>query len=182
MPPPQPEAAPASSVAVVDLRCQVPGGVLAIGRDPVRLTWRIEPAVDGLVQEAYEIEASSSAGFEAVTASSGIVESTDQVGVPAPGASLRSREQRFLRVRILAGGSWTSWSAVLRVEAGLLDASDWAALAITLPDDPGEDRPSPSPVLRREFSIDGEVVRARLYVTSLGLHRVFVNGAAASED
>jgi len=148
----------------------------------VRLTWRVEPAVDGLVQEAYEIEASDSAGLETVTASSGIVESADQVGVAGPGGQLRSREVRFFRVRILAGRSWTSWSPVLRVEAGLLEASDWSALAITLPDDPGADRPSPSPLVRHEFSIDAEVAGARLYVTSLGLHRAYVNGAPVSDD
>jgi raffinose/stachyose/melibiose transport system permease protein len=181
MSPPQPGAASASSVAVVDLRCQVPPGVLAIGRDPVRLTWRIEPAVDGLRQAAYEIEASDAADFSAVTATSAILESPDQVGVPAPGAPLRSREVRFFRARI-SPAVVDLVEPAPAVEAGLLDAADWEGRAVTLPDDPGAERSSPSPLLRREFSIEGDATQARLYVTSLGVHRVFINGEAASPD
>ncbi len=35
---------------------------------------------------------------------------------------------------------------------------------------------APAPLLRREFTLPGPVARARLYVTSLGLHEVFING------
>ena len=180
MTPPQPDPAPA--VAVVDIRCQVPPRVLAIGRDPVRLTWRIAPAVEGLTQRSYEIEASATPGFESVAATSGVIQQPDQVAVPAPGDALASREVRFYRVRILTEGGWTTWSPTLRVEAGLLDAGDWIAEAVTLPDDPGSVRASPSPLLRHEFEIDGTVEQARLYVTSLGLHHVAINGRPVSED
>jgi alpha-L-rhamnosidase len=180
MTPPQPDAAPA--VAVVDLRCQVPPGVLAIGRDPVRLTWRVAPAVDGLTQRAYEIEASATAAFDPVMATSGVVPKPDQVAVHEPGSALASREVRFFRVRILTEVGWTGWSPTLRVEAGLLDAADWTALAVTLPDDPGSRLASPSPLLRHEFDVDGRVQQARLYVTSLGLHHVAINGRPVSED
>ncbi|MFL5750508.1 MAG: hypothetical protein ACJ767_07865, partial [Chloroflexota bacterium] len=95
MSPPQPEATPAVSVSVTDVHCQLPRGVLAMGRDPVRLTWRVEPAFDGLTQEAYEVEAAGAADFSAVTAASGVVDSPDQVGVPDPGRPLVSREVRF---------------------------------------------------------------------------------------
>ena len=180
MTPPRPNAAPA--LAVVDLRCQLPPGVLAIGRDPVRLTWRVAPAVDGLVQEAYEVEASERDDFSTHLATTGVVESPEQLRVMAPAAELRSREVRFFRVRIRTAQGWTGWSPVLRVEAGLLDPSDWDAEAITLPDDPGRDAPSPSPLLRREFDVAGPIARARLYVTSLGLHRVAINGHPVSDD
>ncbi len=164
----RPDAGP--TVTVVDLRCQAPDGVLAVGSDQLRLTWRVSPALPGLEQLAYEIEASTGSGFEPVLASTGVVDGADQVAVPAPGPSLQSREVRFFRVRILTANGWTAWSPVLRVEAGLLDASDWVALAVTLPDDPGAERQSPAPILRREFELQDEVVKARLYVTSLGVH------------
>jgi alpha-L-rhamnosidase len=170
------------AVAVVDLRCQVPPGVLAIGRDPVRLTWRVAPAVGGLTQGAYEIQASSAPDFDPVAATSGVIPNPDQVAVPAPGDPLASREVRFYRVRILTEAGWTDWGPTLRVEAGLLHAADWTAGAVGLPDDPGSSRPSPSPLLRHEFDIEAPVERARLYVTSLGLHRVAINGRPVSED
>ena len=80
------------------------------------------------------------------------------------------------------GPGWTGWGPVLRAEAGLLRADDWTALAVTLPDDPGRDRQSPAPILRREFELPGPVARARLYVTSLGLHEVTINGRSVTDS
>ena len=171
-----------STIAVVDLRCQVPDGVLAAGPDPLRLSWRVAPAIEGIEQLGYQIQASGEVGFETIMADSGAVDGADQVAVFAPGPALSSRELRWFRVRILTSGGWTDWSPCLRVEAGLLAASDWDALAVTLPDDPGARRQAPSPVLRREFELPVAVERARLYVTSLGLHRLSLNGKPVGED
>ena len=43
-------------------------------------------------------------------------------------------------------------------------------------------QPSPSPLLRNEFDITAPVASARLYVTSLGVFQMFVNGAAVSDE
>ncbi len=166
---------------VVELRSQLPAGVLAVGEDPLRLTWRVSAAM-GDEQLAYEIETSEHLGFTVVSATSGIVESADQVAVAAPGDPMRSREVRYLRVRISTAAGWSVWGPVLRAESGLLKASDWEAQAITLPDDPGAERQSPSPILRRAFELPAEAVSARLYVTALGLYRVTINGRSVSED
>ena len=163
-------------VAVAELRCQLPTGVMAAGREPIRLSWKVAPAVPRLVQEAYEIEASVSADFAGTGVTSGVVESADQVAVRAPGSDLASREARHYRVRIRTARGWTAWGPSLRVEAGLLDADDWEARPITLPDDPGRDRQAPSPVLRHEFDIAADVASARLYVSALGLYRLRING------
>lgn len=173
---------PEAAIVVTDLRSQVPDGVLTIGRGVTRLTWRVAPAVAGLEQLSYEIQVAASAGFETLTASSGVVDGAAQVAVPAPGPMLRSREVRYCRVRVRTARGWTDWSPVLRVEAGLLEASDWTALAVTLPDDPGADRQAPAPVLRHQFDLPADIVRARLYLTSLGVHRVTINGRPVTED
>ena len=107
---------------------------------------------------------------------------TDQVAVPAPdqpwpagrSASTGSASRRSL--------GWTDWGPALRIEAGLLAPTDWTALAVTLPDDPGSERQAPPPVLRREFELPADVARARLYVTSLGLHQVTLNGVTVTDD
>jgi alpha-L-rhamnosidase len=167
-------------IAVVDLRCQAPAGLLAVGSDPIRLTWRVTPAEPGLEQLAYEIETSSTPDC-ATLAGSSSVEAPDQVAVEAPGSPLRSREVRFYRVRIRTPRGWTDWSPVLGVEAGLLHADDWLARAVTLPEDTGAERPSPAPVLQRDFALNAEVVSARLYVTSLGVHAVYLNGQPVTD-
>ena len=111
-----------------------------------------------------------------------MVRGADQVGVPAPGDPLQSREVRHLRVRVATSTGWTPWSPVLRVEAGLLSPGDWVAQAVTLPDDPGADRQSPSPLLRREFALSVRPEAARLHVTSLGCHVVTINGRPVSDQ
>ena len=52
---------------------------------------------------------------------------------------------------------------------------------MTLPDDPGALRQAPAPIVRREFDLPDGIVKARLYVTSLGLHEVLINGRAVSD-
>ena len=163
-------------LSIVDLRCQLPDDVPVIGREPVRLTWQVAPAIPDASQEAYLIEVSDRADFARVTFATGPTQGHEQVAVEAPGGPLWSREVRFYRVRLQVGDDWTDWSPVLRVEAGLLRPENWRAEAVTLPDDPGATAQAPAPLVRREFTLAGPVERARLYVTSLGLHEVFING------
>jgi len=57
----------------------------------------------------------------------------------------------------------------------LLEASDWKALWIgTEMEGPVEDQPSP--LFRKEFSVDGDVESARLYISGLGLYEAEING------
>lgn len=163
------------------LKSQLPVGILGIGPEPVRLTWSVEDG-EGSGQVAYEIQSSRSAGFEDVLASTGEVWGEEQIGVPAPGEPLKSREIRHYRVRIATAAGWNEWSPVLTVEAGLHEASDWTAEAVTLRDDPGAERQSPSPLLRHEFDLEADVEKARLYVTSLGVHRVSINGQPVTDE
>ncbi len=169
------------TIAVVDLRCQVPPGVLAAASGDVRLTWQVAPAVAD-VQLAWQAQASAAPGFEVILADSGTVQGADQVSLPAPGPSLASREVRWYRVRVRTSLGWAAWGPALRVEAGLLAPTDWTALAVTLPNDPGSERQAPPPVLRRMFELPADVARARLYVTSLGLHKVSLNGVTVTDD
>ena len=136
----------------LSLKSQLPLGMLGIGPEPIRLTWHSEDA-GNWDQLAYEIESSRSAHFEELLASTGEIRGQEQIGVLAPGDPLKSREVRHFRVRTATEGGWTDWSPVLSVEAGLHQASDWTAKAVTLPDDPGSEQQSPSPLLRHEFDL-----------------------------
>ena len=167
---------------VVALRCQLPDGLLAIGEERPRLSWRVAMPQRGANQRGYEIQVSATPAFEALLATSGHVTGEEQIGIPAPGEPLRSREVRYYRVRVLTDAGGGDWSGPLRVEAGLLHGSDWLAQAITLPGDPGMDAAAPAPCLRREFDLTGEVRHARLYVTSLGVHQLWINGARVGDQ
>ncbi|MET0565631.1 MAG: family 78 glycoside hydrolase catalytic domain [Acidimicrobiia bacterium] len=163
------------------LRSQLPVGMLGIGAAPVRLTWRVEDDGDQS-QVAYEIQSSGSANFEELLASSGEIRGEEQIGVQGPGEPLKSREIRHYRARVATAAGWSDWSPVLTIEAGLNQASDWAAQAVTLPADPGSRRQSASPLLRHEFDLVADVKKARLYLTSLGIHMIAINGFPVTDE
>ena len=91
--------------------------MLALGREPIRLSWRVtgDPAP---AQLAYEVEAATDRVRDAARPT-GVVDGRDQVAVAGPGPALRSREVRYYRVRIrTADGLDRLERAVLRIEAG----------------------------------------------------------------
>ncbi len=172
-----------TGLTVQTLRSDLADDVLAAGPGPVRLTWTLHGDRPDGAQLGYEIEVAAEPGFDpGTTMTSGEVPGQDQVAVEAPGGRLASREVRFHRVRVRSAGGWSPWSDVVRVEAGLLAPNDWLGQGITLQDDPGATEPSPAPMLRRTFEVTAPVRRARLYVTSLGLHRMTINGRAVTTD
>lgn len=164
------------------VRCQLPEGMLGLGPEPVRLSWRVSGAKQDATQVAYEIQVSSSPAFKDLLATTGEVNGDEQVGIGAPGGPMRSREMRHYRVRVATVDGWTDWSPTLSVEAGLLDASEWLAEAISLPNDDGALHQAPSPLLRHEFDLSDGVARARLHVTSLGVNKMWINGQAVSDE
>jgi alpha-L-rhamnosidase len=140
---------------------------LGIGERTPRLSWRVTAAPDGWRQAAYEVEVDSVAHP---------VESAESVLVPWPASPLNSRDRRSVRVRVRgADGSVSDWSPPAVVEAGLLEASDWTARMIT----PSAD---PAPMLRRTFTLDGDVASARLYATARGLYEAEINGQRVSNE
>ncbi|HEY8457848.1 MAG TPA: family 78 glycoside hydrolase catalytic domain [Actinopolymorphaceae bacterium] len=157
-------------------------GVLAAGGEPLRLSWKVAAGPGASRQDAYEIHASRSPSFDDLLATTGVVEADRQILVTPPGEPLASREVRFYRARIRTAEGWSDWSEPLAVEAGLLRPSDWVGSAITLPHDAGAREQSPVILLRKTFSLPAEPVRARLHVTSYGVHRVRLNGKPVSEN
>jgi alpha-L-rhamnosidase len=151
------------------------------GRSPLRVDWSIESTSSDR-QLAYELQSAPTPGFDEGVVGTGPVEGSGQLDVVAPGGLLRSREVRHLRVRVATESGWSAWSTPATVEAGLLSADDWTASAVTLPDDPGVREQSPSPLLRKTFPLPAPPVRARLHVTSLGVHEVRINGARVGDD
>lgn len=168
--------------AVASLSCQLPEGVIGLGKEPVRLSWLVTSPEDHPQQTGYEIQSSSSPDFADLLATSGEVAGSQQVAVSAPGPVLKSRERRSFRVRIETEAGWTDWGPTLEIESGLVEATDWSAEGITLAGDPGAEYQAPVPLLRREFDLPSDISQARLYVTALGICDVAINGAPVSDE
>ena len=101
----------------------------------------------------------------------------ESVCVPWPFEPLESRERVRLEVSTTGIDGTPSEPGTLEVEAPLLAPDDWAARWIALPighdDGPGQ--------LRHRFDAENPV-RARLYVTALGVYEVELNGRRVGDE
>ncbi|KAL6238322.1 hypothetical protein BDW75DRAFT_237420 [Aspergillus navahoensis] len=153
-----------------------------------RLTWRFLTAKDcprNWKQTAYEIQITRGRGLGTETHS---VSSDASVLVPWPSTPLKSRECAQVRVRAFGRGDDqpevepTDWSPWTVVECALLIRDDWAALPITDPIK-ASDAPIRPVRFRKSFDLSGKgaISQARLYITSLGIYRAFINGCEVSD-
>jgi len=168
-----PRAKLAQTISVTELSLEHLPETLGIGEATPRLSWVTQTDLQNWQQAAYEIEVFRVDG----THSSGRIDSRESVLQPWPFGPLKSRERVELRVRVWGqDGSSSGWSEPLQAEAGLLKSEDWQARFVgpTWPEDP--DKAEPSPYLRHAFKLRGEVKKARLYISALGVYEPYLNG------
>lgn len=160
-------------VRVVGVRFEHRRESLGIGADRPRLSWRTEAATAGWLQASYEVASSTGEDVR--------VETGQSVLVPWPFKPLVSRQRVRVRVRVTGvDGVRSGWSEWAEVEAGLFTATDWTARFVSPA--VGAGIGDPCPLLRRSFALDARpVARARLYLSSLGLHEVEINGGVVGD-
>src|SRR6266446_3027225 len=154
-----------------------------IGIDVVqpRLSWRIASTRRNTMQGAYQIQVDTSEARLARGANllwdSGKMASDASVFVDYGGPPTVARTRYYWRVRVWdTSGRASPWSPVAFWETGLVQPADWTARWIGPPPTAADSLPSPSPLLRGSFHVAERVRSARLYVTSLGLYELFLNG------
>src|SRR5215204_3144590 len=190
-----------SELRPVGLKCEYRVDPLGIDVRAPGLSWALESEGRGQVQSAYRIlVAQSEEDLEAeenLLWDSGRVESARTVGVEYGGEALRSGSRCVWKVRAWNGaGEPSPYGGPAVFEMGLLERSDWAGAWISAGKGPDEDfdPPSgdeyddlanglaPSPYVRKEFSLDRSVRRARLYATARGVYELSINGMRVGED
>ncbi|GGF38887.1 alpha-L-rhamnosidase [Microbacterium sorbitolivorans] len=151
---------------------------LGIGVPAPRISWTTD-APAGWSQAAYEIEIRRGSA----TATSGRVESAEQILVPWPADPLESRERAEARVRLWGSdGSASEFGEWAAAEAGLLDPSDWIAHAVGAAWEENEDKDLRRPPLVRRAFAASDVASARLYATAHGVYEAEINGRRVGLD
>ncbi len=185
---------PAQDLTVKKLQTEYRTEPLGLDMLHPRLSWQVASEARAKKQQAYRILVASTREKlrrgEGDLWDSGKVRSDQTMNVAYAGRELSSRQRCHWKVRVWdEKGQPSDWSAPSIWSIGLLAPSDWQAQWIGLPTD--EEAPiaqddslklPPSPYLRRGFDVAGEVERATLYVTALGLYEMRLNGERIGED
>lgn len=144
-----------------------------------RLSWKASAAQRGARQTAYQIRVRDD---QSDLWDSGKVASDQSIHVPYAGAALQPSQRCYWQVRVWdENDSASEWSETAFWEMGLLDSANWQADWITPDWEEDGSWPQPAPLLRRSFSAASDVVTARIYVTSLGLYELRLNGQRAGD-
>ncbi len=176
-----------AQVSVVNPRTDYRTNPLGIGNPNPRLSWEIVSSQRNSLQTAYQIRAAYSE--KDVKAGKNLAWNTEKVisdqsiQVKYAGEALQSGKRIYWQVKVWDNkGKSSAWSAPAFFEPGLLKTSDWKASFIQadIPEDIKQS--SPSPMLRKEFSLKKKVKTARIYATAHGLYSLSLNGAKVSDD
>ena len=185
---------------VSNLRAEYLTDPIGIGTQRPRLSWTLESPRRGMKQLAYRIVASSSRELleqeNGDCWDTGWVESRETIQIVYDGVLPGARQRVWWAVQVRdERGEQPSWSEAAFWETGLLsethnDRSEWQATWISLPGLlPDQDIPkaqqwdglTPSPYFRRAFKVNGDVARARLYVTARGVYEARLNGTVVGD-
>lgn len=135
-------------------------------------SWIIPNRTTNNMQKAYELTVST--GGRTVWASGKV--STDQsVNVVYNGEALKPSTQYTWRVRAWDNKGATKW-AEAKFITGLFGDVNWEAKWIE-PADEQAKTGSPSPLMRKTFTLNKPVALAVAYVTSHGMNEAYINGA-----
>ncbi|MFH8251412.1 family 78 glycoside hydrolase catalytic domain [Microbacterium sp. B2969] len=137
--------------------------------------WITDTDASDWVQARAELTLDRAGGAE-----SHLVEGRASTQVAWPFAPLAPREEVSLRVRVTgADGAAGEWSAPRRIVGGFLGQGEWRAATIGLAAPGSEGQPA---YLRTEFEVTGDVRRATLYATAVGVYQAAVNGADVDDQ
>jgi alpha-L-rhamnosidase len=163
---------------VVEVRVGRGTDNLVVSSSRPSISWRTRGGLSP--QEAYEVQVSQTEDFTKFD-TTGEVKSRSIVHSKWPGSPLSSREVRFVRVKTKSSSAWTPWSYTRQIEAPLFANRDWQAAFISWSEDQGALDSAPSPVFTKNFTL-GDIKRARLYITALGLFQAKINGDEISNE
>ncbi len=170
---------------ITGLKCEYLSNPLGINVINPRLTWQIESDEANFVQTAYEIRVAKSQPIfgpkDKLIWSSGKVTSCQSVNIEYAGLQQEPKTRYFWQVRIWNNnGKVTNWSEPSWWETAIFDQALWKAEWIIASGKIPEDH---RPVyFRRAFSCQKKVASARLYISSLGLYQVLINGEKITSD
>jgi len=172
---------------VSKLVCEYKINPIGIDIERPRFSWQILSEESNIKQIAYEIRVADSRNNfnnrNNIIWSSGRVISDQSVNIDYQGLLLKSIQRAYWQVRIWDNNhNVTLWSEPAFWETGILDNKLWTASWICMKNEKKTTISQPCKYFRKEFMTSKKVSSARVYVTSLGLYQLFLNGNKIGND
>ena len=172
-----------AGLKVGQLLCEYQEHPLGLDVAQPLLAWKLVAEDRDERQTAYQVLVASSSDNLARGVGdmwdSGQVASAATTQIRYAGRPLPSRLVCFWKARVWdKAGTPSPWSAVATWEMGLLAPAKWDAKWIGQNTNTAE---QPLPLLRREFTVSGQVRSARLYIAGLGYAEARLNGAKVGD-
>jgi alpha-L-rhamnosidase len=172
-----------NKTTVNELTCEYHTNPLGIDIQQPRLSWMLASSEQNVLQTAYEIIVTDASPNGKLLWTSGKVISDQSVNVVYGGPSLKSMQRVYWKVRVWDNrNKATVWSNSAWWEMGILKPENWISSWITLGSEPDVKDSKPCQYFRKEFSSNKKIKSARIYVSSLGLYQLFLNGEKVSSD
>ena len=176
-----------SKVIVHDLRTEYKVNPIGLENLSPRLFWKLSSQNNNVLQSAYQIKAAASVGDlkseNTLLWNTNKVNSDESIQIPYKGKGLVSGQKIYWQVRIWDNsGNISKWSEIASFEMGLLSVSDWKASWIEPDILEDETKPYPSPLLRKEVTLNKEIQSARIYATCHGLYQINLNGKKVGDE
>ena len=175
------------ALQVTNLKCEYKVNPVGMDVTKPRLSWILESDDTNVIQTNYSIRVAES--LKDVKAGKNLVWETGQVSsdqsiqIVYEGESLESRQRYYWQVRVWDNqGNRSRWSEPAFWEMGLLNDSDWQAEWIHPLIEEDVSVSNPAQLLRNEFELADRVNQARVYVTSLGLYEMTINGQRVGDE
>lgn len=174
-----------AQVTITNLRCEQLKNPLGIDVLQPRFSWQLESKQRNVMQTSYQVIVCSSeeklATGNGDVWNSDVVNSSQSIQIAFAGKELQPSKTYYWRVSVVTNKGKAVSSGKNYFSIGLLDKEDWKAKWI------GYDKASAwdsitqwsrlsARYFRKEFSNDGAVKRATVYICGLGLYELYVNG------
>ncbi|MFC2136976.1 family 78 glycoside hydrolase catalytic domain [Bacteroidota bacterium] len=172
---------------ITNLKTEYKTNPIGISNPNPRLSWEIISDLSNCKQTAYQIQVAFSEeslkNNKNIFWDSGKVNSDQSIHLEYEGPSLKTGQRVYWHVKVWDNkDNESDWSSTIFWEMGILNISEWVASWIEPDMNENVSVSTPCPYLRKEFELTKNIITARVYVSSLGLYQLNLNGKKVGDE